>query len=304
MSDPTFDRRRPTPPPSAGGLPVWRGLALAMGGAFMGATSPIFAKIIYAAGGSILGALAGRFLIGGAVLWGYLLITRTRPQFGRHVPAVILMGMLGNALQSLFYYSARARIPASLAGLLLSTTPVYVAVLARVLYAEPITVLKLVALAGAMGGIVMIVGFSPQAVDVTGVAMAAGCALVFSLYIVTGRRLLFEISPLELAAGVLPAAGVTFLALGLITDSIVLPSSAEGRAALAALGALPTILANFLWLSGIQTLGASRGSLAGISEPVFVVLLSATVLGERLGTAQALGAAIVLTSVLILRWVR
>ncbi|MBI4277346.1 MAG: DMT family transporter [Armatimonadetes bacterium] len=304
MPDPAPTQRQPAPLLPPDGAPIWRGLALALGAAFTGATSPIFAKVIYADGGSILGTLSGRFLIGGALLWTYVLLAGKRPRFGRHFLAVILMGMLGNAMQSLFYYSALTRIPASLAGLLLSTTPVYVVVLARLLYGEPITLLKLVALAGALAGIATIVGFSPVAVDFTGVALAAGCALVFSLYIVTGRRLLFEISPLELAAGVLPAAGLTFLVLGLITDSIVLPATAQGRAALLALGVLPTILANFLWLSGIRALGASRSALAGISEPVFVVLLSAALLGERLGPVQAVGAVVVLTCMLILRWVR
>ncbi|MBI4277347.1 MAG: DMT family transporter [Armatimonadetes bacterium] len=291
-------------PPGSASRTSWTGLLLSVSASGMFALSAIFAKIIYASGASVLGLLSARYAIATAVLWGYLFLRGRRPRLGRYLLHLVLLGMIGNVGQSLPYFSALARIPASLAGLLVSTTPIYVTILARVVFGEPLRPAKVATLAGALGGVALVLGFSPQPVDLVGVGLVALGAFVASLYIIVSRRLLFDVSPRDFATAAIPATGLAFLVLGLLSGGIRLPTTAVGVGALFGVAIISTVLSTIAWLSAMQHLGASRASLAGAMEPVFIVVYSALILGERLGPMQMLGGAVVLACVVLLRWIR
>jgi drug/metabolite transporter (DMT)-like permease len=56
-----------------------------------------------------------------------------------------------------------------------------------------------------------------------------------------------------------------------------------------------------LFFAGLSRVGPSTAAIASTIEPAVTVLLGALVLGEMLGTTQAIGGALVLSAVLVLQ---
>jgi drug/metabolite transporter (DMT)-like permease len=64
-----------------------------------------------------------------------------------------------------------------------------------------------------------------------------------------------------------------------------------------AMAVFSTVLPTYLVAESIRRLGANSASLVGSLGPVFTIALGALILGERIGSLQLLGAALVLGGV-------
>jgi drug/metabolite transporter (DMT)-like permease len=71
---------------------------------------------------------------------------------------------------------------------------------------------------------------------------------------------------------------------------------------LAAIVLVPTFAAVVLYLEGIKRLGPSQAAIVSMFEPLFAIMLSWALLGERLVPVQLVGAAVVLSGVVLSEW--
>ncbi|MFI6832398.1 DMT family transporter [Kribbella sp. NPDC050241] len=262
----------------------------------------VFGKLSYDAGVSVDALLLVRFGLAGAVLLAIALARGALRNLPRTaVLAGLGMGVFGYAAQAGLYFSALARIDASLVALILYVYPVLVMAGAVVLRRERASRRRVWALGLALVGIGLVLsGAATGRFDMVGALLALGAAIVYTGYILVGDRV--DISPLALAALVCTGAFGTFLLTGLVRGGTDLGFAPAGWLWLGALALVSTVAAILLFFAGMARVGPSVASILSILEPVVTVIAAAVVFGEVLTPIQWLGGALVLSAVLIVQW--
>ncbi len=278
----------------------------------------VFGKLSYDAGVSVDALLLVRFGLAGGVL---LIVALARGAL-RNLPrrAVLVglgMGVFGYAAQAGLYFSALARIDASLVALILYVYPVLVMAVAVVLGRERASRRRVWALGMALAGIGLVLsGAMSGRFDVAGVLLALGAAIVYTAYILVGDRATGDVPPLALTALVCIGAFSTFLVAGLFRGGVGLllggvgpfrggaefDFAPKGWLWLGALAIVSTVAAILLFFAGMARVGPSVASILSILEPVVTVVAAAVVFGEQLTPTQWFGGALVLSAVLIVQW--
>src|SRR4051794_20069174 len=279
------------------------GTAMCVGsGAAFGAMA-IFGKLAYAEGVTVGTLLAVRFALAAALFWVGILVRGVAPPLRslprRDVGAGLALGAFGYALQAGCYFAGLERIDASLLSLLLYTFPAMVAVAAFALGRERLDRRRLVALAVALGGLVLVVaGAGAGAIDAVGAALGLTAAVVYTTYILVSDGVVARVAPRVLAALVCTGAAVTLTAgsslLGQFRPEALSPA---GWGWLACLAAVSTVGAISLFFAGLRRVGPTTSSILATIEPLVTVTLAFVVFGETLLTVQLVGGALVLAAV-------
>ena len=266
----------------------------------------VFGKLAYDAGVSVDALLLVRFGLAGALLITIALARGALRQLPRRAVLTALgMGVFGYAAQSGLYFSALARIDASLVALILYVYPVLVMAGAIALRRERASRRRIWALGIALTGIVLVLsGAASGRFDWLGALLALGAALTYTAYILVGDRVTADVPPLALTALVCTGAFGTFLVAGFFRGGTDLTFAPIGWLWLAALALVSTVGAILLFFAGMARVGPSVASILSILEPVVTVVAAAVVFGETLSVLQWLGGSLVLAAVLIVQWPR
>ena len=260
---------------------------------------PIFGRQAFAAGVELTPMLSLRFLLAAAMLWALIALRRRPLGSLRGVALGGLLGLCGYSVQAGLYFGSIQRIDVSLASLILYTYPALVTVAAFALGRERATRRKLAALALASSGVALVVGGGAGTIDWVGAAMAFGCAVFYTGFILASDRVAATTSPLAFAAAVATGCAVGFTAVALLSGGI--HASEEGVMWIALIASVSTVMPIVLFMAGLARVGASTASIASTVEPVITVVLAWIVLGELLGPLQLVGGALVLSAVVLLQ---
>jgi drug/metabolite transporter (DMT)-like permease len=258
----------------------------------------IFGKVAYAQGIPLDSLLFLRFAIAGAVMAGWMLITRQAWPRGRSLAGLALMGGVGYVGQSWCYFSALSHASAGLTALLLYLFPVIVTVLHAVLARRMLRPLRAAAVLVALAGTALTIGGNVEG-QALGVAFGIAAALIYALYIIVGERVTAGI-------GAIPAATVIMLASAVSSALIVLgrgfaaPVTPTGWVAVLAIALVCTVVAITAFFAGLSRLGAPDASTLSTLEPLATIVLAAVFLGERISFTQMLGGTIILAAAIVL----
>ncbi|WP_433159683.1 DMT family transporter [Kribbella sp. CA-247076] len=266
----------------------------------------VFGKLAYDAGVSVDALLLVRFGLAGGVL---IVIALARGALRRLPRRAVLaglgMGVFGYAAQSGLYFSALARIDASMVALILYLYPVLVMAGAIALGRERASRRRVWALGIALAGIALVLSGAMTGRFVwQGALLALGAAVTYTGYILVGDRVTADVPPLALTALVCIGAFGTFVIFGFLRGGTALTFAPAGWFWLAALSLVSTVGAILLFFAGMARVGPSVASILSILEPVVTVVAAAAVFGETLSVIQWLGGALVLAAVLIVQWPR
>jgi drug/metabolite transporter (DMT)-like permease len=264
----------------------------------------VFGKLAYDAGVSVNALLLVRFGLAGVPLLGIALARGALRNLPRRAVATgLAMGAFGYAAQSTFYFSALARIDASLVALILYLYPILVMGAAIALRREQTSRRRIAALVIALLGIGLVLsGALSGELDWLGILLALGAPIVYTAYIMVGDSLGSDVPPLALTALVCIGAFGTFVLLGFLRGGPSFRFAAIGWLWLTAVALISTVAAILWFFAGMARVGPSVASILSIFEPVVTVVAAATVFGEQLTTTQWLGGALVLSAVLIVQW--
>jgi drug/metabolite transporter (DMT)-like permease len=275
------------------------GLALVALSAVGFGTLGIFGKLATRHGIGLPTLLGLRFGLAAVVLWALALWRGEVRRLGaRRTAGLILMGALYVAQAAAFFGSLRT-IPAAITSILLYVYPVLVTLLARVVMAEPLTALRLLALALACTGVLLVVGPSPTGhLDLRGVLLGLTSAVVYSTYILTGGVLLRDVPALYATALITTVGGISYLGFGAVTGGLHVPDGA-GWGVVAGIAIVPTLIAASAFLAGLSRVGPTRASIISTLEPATTALLAALLLDEGLSALRLLGGAVVLAAAVL-----
>jgi drug/metabolite transporter, DME family len=234
----------------------------------------------------------------------FSLIGRRMFRVARRDLAVIALLGLMLALYQVCFFGAIALVGVAIATLVtLCTAPVLVALISAFLTGEKPSRVVIAALALAIAGVALVVGFQPsahqQAVNPTGIALALGSALGYALVALSSRAVAGRYHPLQINTIAFAAGTLALLPAALLTGFVV-TYPPTGWALLLYLGLVPSALAYGLFLTGMRSTTATVASVLTLVEPLTATVLAVVLFGERLGALGLLGAALLLGAILVL----
>jgi drug/metabolite transporter (DMT)-like permease len=256
---------------------------------------PILGKVAFGAGVKVLPLLAWRYVV--AALLIAALERGPRPPLRDRVRLWAIGSVF--VFNSIAYFRALERIPASVTALVLYTYPVIVALLAAVVGVERLTGRAVLAALGAFAGCALTARGAPAGAPLalSGLAWALVAALVYASYIVLSSRFGAGVPARVLALHLAQAAASVCVALGLVEGGLALPLEPRALLSVAGIGVVSTVVAMTAFLAGMALVGPTRASVLSSLEVVVTVALAFALLGERLGPAQWAGAALILGAV-------
>jgi drug/metabolite transporter (DMT)-like permease len=258
----------------------------------------IFAKLAYADGADTSAVLFLRFLLGGVAMAACVARTGARWPRGRNLALLMAMGGVGYVGQSACYFLALRYASAGLVALLLYLYPALVAVLATLFLRERMTWTRGLAVATALVGTGLTIGGSVQG-STLGVALGIGAALIYSVYITVGGRIMREEASLPVSAVVMLSAAAVWGGVALAYRP-AFPSTSAGWLAVVAMALVSTVVGITAFFAGMRRLGAGLAAALSTLEPVVTTSLAALFLGEAVSTAQVVGGSVILASVIAL----
>lgn len=225
----------------------------------------------------------------------------------RNFILLALYGVFGIALYHTLWIVSIARNGAAVATVLIFTSPAFVAVGARWLFQESLGRNKIASLIMTLAGCVLVSGAYDLALwRLDPVALITGVlsGVLFSLYSLFGREAARRsIPPWTVLAYSFTFAALTLGVLMVVSGAKPMTVGAEPYAwgVLIALAWGPTLGGFVLYNAGLARLQSSVASLILVLEPVFASILAFFWFGERLTPLQLLGAAFIVSAVLLLR---
>lgn len=276
----------------------WRGVAWIVLSATGFGAMAIFAKLAYRDGVTLPTLLFLRFAIAGALLAAGGMLCAMRWPRGRDLAWLVAMGGLGYVGQAWCFFSALQHASAGLVGLLLYLYPALVTVLSALVFGRHIGRGRGWAVAVALAGTAFTVGgdLSSEAI---GIVLGVGAALIYSVYILAGERVMPRVGAFAAATVVMCSAAVVY-GVAALAAGPTLPATTGGWMALLAIALFSTLLAILGFFKGLEKLGAADASTLSTLEPLITIGLAAVVLGETVTAVQLAGGALVLAAVIYL----
>ena len=306
-----MDRRRAT------------GIALVLIAAVGFGSASVLARPVYDTGMDWLGLVTWRFLIGAGLAWVWVAISAQRRRAvrrlaPRQIAVTIALGALftGN---SGTYYAALETVPAALAGVLVYTYPVIVAILSMRFGTRLPGRRPWAALALALVGVVLALGGIDltTAPPIEGIVLVMLSSVIYSVWIILSARLSGErhdrlgheaAGPADstgdaaaTTAIMVTASAVVFSIGSVVSGGSVNPADVPEAAwpEILAIGFLASFLAIQAFYAGARRIGAAQAALLSTIEPLTIVVLAGIVLGQRLEPIQLVGAALIMVSVVV-----
>jgi len=272
-------------------------LYVALSAASFGAL-PIFIKIAYASGAEPVAVLALRFAFA-ALLMSTIMLAKGLPwPRGKNLLILICMGGLGYVGQSFCFFSALNYASAGLVSLLLYLYPALVTVLGAIFLRQRLSRFKFAAVMAALAGTALIIGGDASG-SLQGVVLGISAALIYSIYILVGSRMMQAEGALPAATVVMLSAAGVFAVMAAIRQP-VLPGSASGWLAVVAIALVSTVIAMVSFFAGLARLRASDAATISTLEPLVTVILAAFFLGEPITPMKLAGGSIILIALVVL----
>lgn len=212
-------------------------------------------------------------------------------------------GIISVVLFTSCYFSCQKICSLAVASILLYTAPSFVVIFSAILWKEPVTKKKLLALALTLVGCACVCGVFDGGLTVTftGILLGLGAGFFYALYSIFGRYALAHYSSMTVTVW-------TFIFAG--PASLVMLRPAEMRAAFTAPSAwllaaglvvFSTVAPYILYTRGLARVESGKASIMASLEPVVAALAGVLIFGEPMGLLTLLGILCVLAGVYILR---
>lgn len=267
----------------------------------------ILAKLVYFEPVDAVTLLALRMLFATPffLLVAFRHIGSATPLRGKDWLSILVLGLLGYYLSSLFDFIGLETISAGLERLILFLYPTMVVLLSAVLLGKAFGAKEAVALALSYAGIGVVFMHevridSPQVLKGAGFVFAS--TLTYSAYLIGTGEALARIGVARFTAlAMLVACTATLLQFVLThpPQSLLLLSTRVYQLS-ALMAIVSTVLPVFMLSASIRLIGSSRAALIGSIGPVATLFMAAALLDEAMTPQQMAGAALVMAGVLSL----
>jgi drug/metabolite transporter (DMT)-like permease len=219
--------------------------------------------------------------------------------------AIVWLGFIGYYLSSLLDFIGLQYITASLERLVLFLNPTMVVLLSIALFRQRVGARTWVALVFSYAGILLVFQHDLRFAGDThafwlGSSLVFAAAFFYALYLVGVGPVIARLGSLRLIAWAMLASSVFVIAQFVATRPIAalaVPASIQSLSLVMAI--FSTVLPTFLIAEAIKRIGSNRTSIIGSLGPVFTIWLGWWLLAEPVHWTQLIGAALVLSGVML-----
>ena len=242
-----------------------------------------------------------------ALVFCLVLLAKDRSGFRialRDLPLFLGLGFGSILFFTVCYFSAITIMPLSTAAILLYTSPIWIMLMSALFFREKLNGVKLIALALAFAGCVLVSGISGEGLTLTGLLLGLGSGLGYGLYSILGTVALRKYSPYTVTTYTfLFAAAGAWLVCG-PADMVSKFNAADnvpGLLLFCVLTGLVTAVVPFLaYTLGLRTVEAGRAGILATVEPLVAALVGIVVFSEPLTLLSGLGIVLILAAVVLL----
>jgi drug/metabolite transporter (DMT)-like permease/GNAT superfamily N-acetyltransferase len=290
------DRREPSEKSIL--LPVI--LALGVTVLFWGSSFPVV-KIVLR-GMSPVAYIFFRFTAA-SFLFGLLMVKKFRRLPFRVHMKLFLIALFDPTLYFLFETSGLQYTSASSASLIIAGVPGMVALLAGIFLKERLTSRQWAGVLLAICGVILLVGFDDNAAyaesSLLGNVLILLAVVSTAFYMITARHISGQVGVVELTFYQMVYGMLQLLPLFLLFEDPVVLAEIPGESMLAFLFLVfgATIVAFLCYNYAISKIHVSRAAVFINGIPLVSVILSAFLLGEKLGVKQFIGGAVIIAGV-------
>ncbi len=222
---------------------------------------------------------------------------------------IAMLGIGGNGIYQLLFIHGLDRTTAGNTALLLATVPVWTALLAAVLREGNLDRWVVGGIGATLAGMFLVVTGGSAEVGLGGATlagdlMAAAAAILWAVYTVGSRGLILRYGSVPVTAWTLWSGSVVLVLLGVpemaALDWRAVPLVA-GWGAVVFAGVLALGLSYVLWYRGVHRLGSARTATYSNLVPVVALLTAWALLGEVPSALQWLGAAVIISGIVLAR---
>lgn len=279
-------------------------LAVILAGCLWGVIN-IFVKTLSAAGLDSLQIALGR-LAGAAFLFSLFLLIREPSGFRidlKDIWMFIGTGVVSVVFFSLCYFYTMIHGQASIAVVLLYTSPVFVMLFSALLFKERITARKAAALILTVTGCVFVSGIISGDLSVTPLVLLSGIAsgMLYALYTIFGRYALAKYSTYTVTVYTFILA---FIASVFICDAPGLIHTLRAEPSLIpwllGLSVISTVFPYFLYTWGLQHMEPGKAAILVAVEPVVGAVIGMTVFREPHDPFKLIGIALIISAIIVL----
>ena len=245
----------------------------------------------------VITIVAIRVTVAALALWGFVRVT------GRAIPtapevwgALLILGVLNNAIPFSLIVQGQTQITSGLASILNATTPLFTILVAGLfLTDERFSVLRVLGVIVGFSGVILMVG--PEALGGLGADFwaqlcALGAALSYGFASVFGRRFReLKVDPVMVATGQVTMSSLVLWPIALCIDGPqdILGLSFNAAASMFGLAVLCTSFAYILYFRILERAGATNISSVTFLVPISAIILGVLVLGESIFIKEIIG---------------
>ncbi|QZY55738.1 DMT family transporter [Crassaminicella profunda] len=262
---------------------------------------PVLAKIAYNNGMNTTTLLFLRFFLGAIMIFTYMNVKhidfKINKKQGNYL---IFLGIVGYGLTAFLLFLAYHYISVGLATILHFVYPIFVTILAFILYKEKLKMNKILALVLSGFGIYFLVGDGYLHLNMKGVILALISGISYAVYMVGLANKLFEdLNNYVMTFYLSLVAAIFLIVLGFVNNSIVLHMNKIGMSIAISIAFISSVIAPMLLLEGIRIIGPSNAAILSTFEPIVGTILGIIVLHECFTIKIAMGSALILVSVVM-----
>jgi len=229
----------------------------------------------------------------------------TRPKLlivkKKDLPWLIGMGVISIGAFHVFWNNSVLMLGASLATVIQYNSPVFVTIMARLLYKEQLTIQKIIAIGFAAAGTILVAGLINGvnwSITARGLWIALSSAITYGSLSLFGKKLSTEYNSWTIMFYIF-SIGTLSLFLFQFGKPDPWPTGSGILGWVLGFVLISTILGFGLYTKALSILPASTASITATAEILFASVLAYFILGEQLGVWQILGALLIISGVVL-----
>lgn len=222
----------------------------------------------------------------------------------RNIPLFLGLGLGSILFFTICYFSAITIMPLSTAAILLYTSPIWIMLMSAIFFHEKLNAKKLIALALAFAGCVLVSGISGNGITVIGLLLGLGSGLGYGLYSILGTVALRRYSPYTVTTYTFIFAGIGSWFINSPAEMISKFQASDNLPLLLSFCLLTTLITAVIpfltYTLGLKKVEASKAGIIATLEPVVATIIGIVCFGEGLSILSASGILLVLSAIVIL----
>lgn len=242
----------------------------------------------------------------GAIIFSLFVIAKDRKSLAfalKDTPYFVGTGVISLSLFTWCNFNAITLSSMSVASVLLYTSPIFVLILAVLIFKETLTLRKMAAVLCTFCGCVLVSGFlegPEQQIPLLAVIFGIGSGLAYALYSIFGTLALGKYAINTVLIYTFTLSFITLLPFSQIQTAAPILISGYTPALCLAFGLFSTVIPYTLYTKGLSHIEASKAATMATMEPIVASCIGVFYFGDILTPVKLGGIILILTAVVLI----